>query len=604
MHSSSLVPSLSLLVGLLAATGVAQKTPDIRLDRDAPGSSPGFYSTIAAAGDNVYVCWRDARTPGGGLLVNRSADRGATWSATEVRIDTGPAGSLVLTPLLAASGNTVVAVWVEQRPNEQGSGIYANRSVDGGATWLATAPRLDTGLTSASVNPQVAIAGNKVYVTWEDDRANLPRTTADVYFARSTNSGLSWSTDRRLNSASSEQSAWRPQIAAAGNSVYVVWEDYRDGSFRSSSDIYVNRSLDGGASWLTEELRINTDAPGNALSRSPSIAASGTDVYVAWQEHRAGAQRGDIHFNRSLDFGESWLAQDLRLDTDLPAGNAASGYPTIATNGTGVFVSWGDQRGIASNRYDVYLNRSLDRGTTWLASDVRVNASSGNNLAPLPGLVLSDSAVAVAWPDVRNSSPSPLYSDLYANWSGDGGLTWLSNDVRIDVGKPAGTVSTTTHAVAASGHSVYATWHDTRNGFTDVFFTIPFGLQRYGAGKPGSGGLVPILDGVGPALVGETFALEADNALGGANAVLALGPSRAAVPLIGGTLLVGLPRVSVPVVLSGQSGTPGDGALVLPLTIPDLELFVGVPLFFQLLPLDAGASFGVSMSNGIELWMG
>lgn len=607
MQPASIARSvLALCVGLLSQSADAQKAPDVRVDRNAPGSGFSTYPTVAASGNLVYVCWCDTRSGDSGLYLNRSADGGATWSLSEARLDDAAAGSLLRTPQLVADGNTVVAVWVEQRTGVAGTALYANRSVDGGATWLPQARRIDSGVATESVSPRIAMVGAHIYVTWEDDRSSLPsEPTKEIYFSRSTDAGNTWQPDVRLNTDNAPAFSRRPQIAADSDSVYVVWEDDRNGSFRSDGDIYFNRSLDNGASWLPNDVRLDTDLPGNGHSVAPEIAGSENAVYAVWQEHRSGAQEGDIHFNRSLDNGTTWLPDDVRLDTDLPAGTFDSVTPQVGASGSNVFVVWSDNRAThAPPATDLYCNRSLDHGTTWLGTDVRVNATAGTNLAATPGLTVSDSAVAIAWPDSRNSAPAPLYADLYYNRSRDGGLTWLGADVRLDVGKVAASSSLLSASLTSSGHAIYAAWTDGRNGLPNVFFNIPAGLHRYGAGKPGSGGFVPSLDGTGPALLGETFNLESDNALGGANALLAISGSRAAVPIVGGTVLVGVPLVSVPVVLDGQPGVPGDGNLSLPVTVPDFEPFVGVPLFFQLLPLDPGASWGVSMSNGVELWMG
>ena len=156
-----------------------------------------------------------------------------------------------------------------------------------------------------------------------------------------------------------------PQIAASGDSVYVTWEDSRNGD----QDIYFNRSLDGGATWLTDDVRLNTDAPGTAKSRFPEIAASGDSVYVTWQDSRHGGRdSGEIYFNRSLDGGATWLTSDIQLNTDL-LGVADSFFPKIAASGDNVYVTWVDLRNDITeyeNGYDIYFNRSLDAGATWM----------------------------------------------------------------------------------------------------------------------------------------------------------------------------------------------------------------------------------------------
>jgi len=96
-----------------------------------------------------------------------------------------------------------------------------------------------------------------------------------------------------------------PRIAATESGVFVAWDDDRNGA----RDIYFTFSSDRGATWLASDVRIETDPPGAAESIEPTIAASGNSVYVAWQDGRNGSD--DIYFIRSLDGGGTWLSADL-----------------------------------------------------------------------------------------------------------------------------------------------------------------------------------------------------------------------------------------------------------------------------------------------------
>ena len=103
--------------------------------------------------------------------------------------------------------------------------------------------------------------------------------------------------------------AWStdPRIAADGQSVYVIWEDFRNGTFPMVSDIYFNRSLDGGTTWLPTDVRLNVGvAPGATLALDHDIAVSGSVVYVVWEDQRNGSngQGRDVYLNRSVSAAE------------------------------------------------------------------------------------------------------------------------------------------------------------------------------------------------------------------------------------------------------------------------------------------------------------
>jgi hypothetical protein len=323
--------------------------------------------------------------------------------------------------------------------------------------------------------------------------------------------------------------------------VYVTWHDFRFGS----SDIYFNRSVDEGLTWLSHDLRLDTGSmPGAALSFDPQIAASGSSVYVTWSDFRNGFPFPDIYFNRSVDGGLAWLAQDLRLDTGSGPGVASSYGPQIAASGSSINVTWYDHR-------------------------------------------------------------NGLVSDIYFNRSVDGGQTWLSQDSRLDTGSGAGVASSYDPQIAASGSSVYVTWSDSRAGAYDIYFNIPFGFQSYGTGTIGSGNLIPSMSGAGLAVHGLPISLDVSDGLGGAVGILHFGlDGQASIPALGGTLLVAPPLVSAVIGLGGAAGQPGAGTVSFPLGIPNNPNLVGIRLNFQSLFLDEGAPAGVSMTNGLELWIG
>lgn len=591
-----------LTVVLLAPSLLAQRTPDVRVNTDPPGSARSWAPHIAASGSSVYVAWDDWRRRGGAsdIYFNYSSDRGATWHQDQ-RINTDPPFWLSSQRCcqVAAWQDNVYVVWQDCRYS--GPYIYLNYSTDRGASWLANDLVISRG-TASSTRPQIAVSGQSVYATWVDDRNAGPNWTRDIYFNHSSNGGATWqNADVRLNAGVTIWAvATLPQIAAVGSSVYVVWQDDRNGRW-SGNDILLNHSLDRGATWLSSEVRLDTDPAGTGNSVEPQIAVSGSSVYVVWQDGRSGST--DIYFNRSTDGGATWLTSDLRLDTDAP-GAAASEYPQIAVAGSNVYVVWQDRRNGPSANSDIYVNYSTDGGATWSSQDVRINTSlAGSSAAVRPQLVASGSAVHVAWQDNRNGR-----DDIYFNRSTDAGATWLGADVRLDT-NGAGRTYSQMPDIAQSGSSVYVTWHDERNrgaGLEDIYFNVPFGALAYGDATAGTGGVAPQLAATGSITLGSSISVDVSHGLGGALGALwvGVGPSsKTSVPFAGGTLLV-QPTVAVPLLLSGAVGVPGAGSSSLPLSIPSLPSLVGANLNFQAVFVDAGAAFGLSMTNGLEMWIG
>jgi len=420
--------------------GGATWSANTRLNDD-PGTADQYSPAIAADADAVYVAWTDERNGNGDIYFAKSTDGGATWSAN-TRLNDDPGGAEQRSPALTADAGAVYVAWTDERNG--GSDIYFARSTDGGATWNADV-RLndDPGSAWQWSSPAIAADAGAVYAAWEDERNG----NRDIYFARSTDGGATWSADARLNDDPGTASQYDPSIAADADAVYAAWADYRNGN----SDIYFARSTDGGATW-SANTRLNDDT-GSALSWQPAIAADADAVYAAWADERNGNR--DIYFARSTDGGATWNA-NTRLDDD--PGTAGQQNPAIAADADAVYATWEDERN--GNR-DIYFARSTDGGATWSAN-VQVNDDPGTAGQYDPALAADADAVYVVWTDWRNGN-----GDIYFAKSTDGGATWSAN-VRLN--DDPGSAWQWSPAIAADANAVYAAWEDERNGNRDIYF--------------------------------------------------------------------------------------------------------------------------------------
>ena len=128
----------------------------------------------------------------------------------------------------------------------------------------------------------------------------------------------------------------------------------------------------------------------------------------------------------------------------------------------------------------------------------------------------------------------------------------------------------------------------------------------YGSATAGSGSIEPELGmRTFPTLGNSGWRFAVTDGLGGAPAVLALGFSQGpwwGIPFAGGLLMLDPSQIAVApfVVLGGPTGTPGAGAVDVPLAVPAHPSYAGMTLFAQALVLDAGAPGSVAMSRGFR----
>ena len=445
---------------------------DTQVDADA-GTPVVDRPVICCDATNVYVAWTEPRPAGNSdVFFQSSADRGGTWAAMDVRVNTNAAGaSDSRVPAICCSGSTVHLAWADDR-----SGVFRvhySRSTDGGATWLAADVPLHT-MGQVNVAPEICCDGNNVYVVWADDRnAGAPLTGWDLFVARSTDGGATFQPNVRINqnAGGTTPQSQRPKICCEGSNLYVVWEEAR----ATHTDALFNRSTDAGATWLSTDIRIDGDA-GTRSVLQPTICCDQGRLYIGWRDDRnaAGPATGyDVYVRASPNGGTGFLAE--RRVTDFAPGTLTAADPVLCCEGTSVYVGWTDGR---NGSFDVFFDRSTDGGLTF-GGDARLDRSdpAGASVSISPQICCNGSgAVHMAWADQRSG-----VLDIWCNSSDDGGVTWLPADQRMDTDVPGpGNSSTSSSAkqMCCEGAYFYVVWQDDRNTAPFAGYDIAFGSNQ------------------------------------------------------------------------------------------------------------------------------
>jgi len=371
-----------LLIILIHITNIfAQWQPDQRLTNNTASSNTSNNNArcVAASENEVHVVWYDDRNPGNSeIYYKRSTDGGINWGA-DVRLTNSSDFSGY--PSISVSGLVIHVVWEDSRNGN--SEIYYKRSTDSGINW-----GIDTRLTSntaSSTIPSISVSGSAVYVVWRDDRSDQ---FGDIFYKRSTDGGVSWGSDLSLTISNNSYSAY-PSISISGTFIHVVWHDSRDGN----SEIYYKRSTDNGITWGSDTRLTNNISS----STFPNVSVAGSLVHIVWNDDRIG-NSNRIYFKRSSDGGISW-GSDTRLTTN----NAYEEHPSVSISGSAIHAIWMDQR---NGPLEVYYKRSLNEGITW-ESDIRLTISAVNS--NLPSVAFSGSFVHVVWQDQRDGNFEVYY---------------------------------------------------------------------------------------------------------------------------------------------------------------------------------------------------
>lgn len=352
-------------------------------------------------------------------------------------------------PRIATDGSgNWLAVW---HSNENLGGtigtdydILVAHSSNNGATWsdpipLNTNASTDTG---DDKDPDIATDGAGNWLVVWDSKENLGGnigTDYDIFAARSTDNGASWSNPVVVNSNASTDTGddQYPRISTDSSGHWVVvWQsnDSLGGTIGSDNDILVSTSSNNGSSWSTVKA-LNTNASSDVGSDTyPCIANDGAGHWiVAWQSNENLNDQintdGDILEATSTNNGSTWSAPQP-LNANAATDVDPDERPDIATDGSGVWLAvWqGKQTGGAiGTDGDILLARSTDNGATWTQPGaLNTNATIDSGADTLPRIATDTKGTWVTIWTSTDSLQGQIGNDpdiLIASSTNDG-TTW------------------------------------------------------------------------------------------------------------------------------------------------------------------------------------
>ena len=221
------------------------------------------FITISRTG-TLYLTWdfgRSLKSRYGNIVIQRSQDRGTTWSPLTVVIPGFPDHSGgVAAPLVAEpNGRLDVAIWVWDgggvRPYAlPPDHIYFTSSADGGRTWakpVAIGPRagrIGYFVTWIDVALGIDSAGN-LYATWDTQHPG-----GDIgWLSYSTDHGRIWSPARRATPDHDNAEHVMAVIAGTPGIAYVGW--LSDNARQGFAQYLRPFSISSG--WLAKPIRVS-----------------------------------------------------------------------------------------------------------------------------------------------------------------------------------------------------------------------------------------------------------------------------------------------------------------------------------------------------------
>jgi hypothetical protein len=213
----------------------------------------------------------------------------------------------------------------------------------------------------------IAVSGNNIYLTWWDNKT----VNNEVFFAASSDNGKTF--DKPINLSNAKGASADSQITAEGNKVYVTWWDNKTGDWQ----VFSRGSGDNGKTFVdavalknvgSSPVKTLKASPSNTISVDTVVATSGNNEYVGWWDNTTG--NWEISYAKSSDGGKTF-GDSINISNSSDARSVGA---RMATQGNNVYIAWID---IDKNtgQKQVLFRASNDSGLTF-EKPITVNNNS------------------------------------------------------------------------------------------------------------------------------------------------------------------------------------------------------------------------------------
>jgi len=369
-------------------------------------------------------------------------------------------------------------------------GVYV--TTNGGLNWFGSDTLTGLPLSNHGGDPGITIDKNGNFIM-----THLGFSTSGMFGNYSTDNGLTWSNTFTIATGSQDKNFATtddvPSSPYYGRS-YCVWSLFN----LSSPPIGFSSTTNGGVSWSTPPLQINTSAAGHFSQGADAKVGPNGEVYVVWAAPTSGSPFTEdfLGFAKSSNGGANWAVTDNAFDMNGIRGTFASksgirvnSFPRIDVDRSGgprngwIYVATSGRNIVpAGTDPDILLYKSSNGGVNW-STGVRVNQDPINNgkFQWFPAIRVDETgAVNIVYYDDRNTASDS--GEVYVSRSLDGGTTWtdiLVSDHRfkpkpITVGGIAGGYQGDYIGITSGNSKLWPVWAD---DITGVYQTWTAGIQ-------------------------------------------------------------------------------------------------------------------------------
>jgi len=311
----------------------------------------------------LHAVWQNTWKPigeQGHIYYRRTLDHGATWEEVYFLSSYEHQSK----PSIAALQDTIYVIFTRYIDTRDIYEIHFRKSYDEGATW--TEDRVITDYGPSLIRGTLRANERGLHYVFNhkdnfDEPGNLHRSQ-EVFYIHSPDWGNTWTEPAIVSHRDSIHSQWPSMCVDDEGRIHVTWFDYKTSPYSETADIFYTNSTDNGQTWA--EIQVLTDAH---TARWSNLIARGDSLYLVWEDWRHGYDQGEIYFKHSPDRGQSWDREE-RL-THAPN---ESLEPVIVEQDDTLYVAWSDARDDPSNIHaEVYFKRGYLTTTSVPESSVK-----------------------------------------------------------------------------------------------------------------------------------------------------------------------------------------------------------------------------------------
>jgi|GEM_PF-6441229 len=246
---------------------------------------------VIVNGQYLHTVWDADINSNKEIICATSDDLGNTFETKVVSNNSGDSTR----PRVAVDGEGILYIVWHDSTSSQNTEILISTSDDKGSSF--SEPISITNNNKASLFPSINFdnEGN-ILVAWYQNEGDV----YDIYFSKSTDKGISFSTP--INVSSNNSNSRYPCLDVdSNNTIYIVWHD--DATETDTVNrIYISKSVNGGASFSTPKVL----TPAEYSSERPVLIIDQSDALnIFYKNNSVGIF--NTYMTRSVDEGESIL---------------------------------------------------------------------------------------------------------------------------------------------------------------------------------------------------------------------------------------------------------------------------------------------------------